>query len=141
MESAFRGYAAIVVGILMLVIWVIIPMSGRSSLRRAGEPVTGTITFIPRAMAPAFHPSSMIVVYFIDDERFNQRIREVPPRSREGREILLFYDPLDPSSITTGRMTLNERTMLFFGTVTVIGGLEMIIKAKRKEREKWDYYN
>jgi len=137
-DYAFRGYVLLIVSLILILI-IMVPFLGNLSLRRRGEPVVGRVGGIVTNHEFNITSVTMSVRYVVDGEEFIRRIRERPFGARTGAEILLFYDPLNPRNVTTGRFSLHHIPLLSAGIYGIVMGVRFLVKAKRLERKiGWD---
>ena len=133
-ETIYTGYGFCLLGVIIIMVIIVIPMSRRISLRQRGEPVVGIIDSIPR------HPTGVNigirVRYIVDGQEFFRSLDERGFRMRPGQEILLFYDPNDPRNITTGRPPGLDYILMFGGIALIGSGISIIIRQGRKEQRE-----
>ena len=114
-------------------------MQHSRALARRGEPVVGTIDRIEiigggsrRGIGKG--GSYIHVRYYVDEQAFRVRLEEYRRGVHTvGMEVLLFYDPANPSNVTTGRMSNQFVAFTMYSTIGMFGGIFWIIKLRRSE--------
>ena len=102
----------------------------RSRLRHSGQTAWAMVLPAqsgPAAADPAF--SSVAVQFALDDGRVIERVQARPARKsgswRPGQQVLVWYDPTDPSDVlvsgSEGRWS--DRAFLAAGVVLVLTGI------------------
>ena len=129
-DSSFGGYLLCLFGIVFILI-LLVPVQRSWMLRSRGVHVVGVIETPDMVDTGQF----VTVSFYVDGVRRSATLNERQRGMRQGMAIDLFYDPRDPSNVTTGRISTNRMWLLFAGAGAIALGVERIVKAKRKARK------